>query len=153
MDAISFLEQEHRKAKDMFRQIEQARDQQRGSLWSSLKPELKLHEQMEEAHLYGPVAQDSRIQDSSLRDWNRRHQQEVSELESLIQEVSGLDAATAQWLDRIKTVKSTLESHIEEEEQQIWPKIRQSWDQTRLDEAGRKMEAMKKEAKPKAAAA
>jgi hypothetical protein len=152
MDAITFLEQEHRKAKDMFRQIEQAPDQQRVRLWNSLKPELKLHEQMEEAHLYGPVAQDNRIQDSSLRDWNQRHHQEVSELESLIQEV-GADAANAQWLDKIKAVRSTLENQIQEEEQQIWPKIRQSWDQTRLDEAGRKMEAMKKEAKPKAAAA
>ena len=43
----------------------------------------------------------------------------------------------------MKKLRDALEQHIRKEEQQIWPKIEQAWDATRLEEAGRQMAAMK----------
>jgi iron-sulfur cluster repair protein YtfE (RIC family) len=143
MDAIAFLKQEHEKAKGMFQQIEQAREPQRAALWNKLRPELKSHEKMEETHVYGPVAQDALTQDASLRDWAQHHREDVHELEAMIEEVSGLDPSTAQWLEEVRALKSRLEHHIQEEEQQIWPKIQRVWDRAKLDQAGSQMEATK----------
>jgi hemerythrin superfamily protein len=143
MDAIRFLKQQHEEAKAMFGQIEQASGQQRGSLWKKLEPELKLHEQIEEAHLYGPVAEDSRVKDSALREWKTHHHEEVREAEAMIAEIGGLNPPGADWMERVTELKGTLAHHIQEEEQQIWPKIQQVWDRSKLEEAGAQMEAMK----------
>jgi hypothetical protein len=40
MDAIQMLKQEHEKAKKVFGEIEQASVEERGQLWTKLKPEL-----------------------------------------------------------------------------------------------------------------
>jgi hypothetical protein len=45
----------------------------------------------------------------------------------------------------VKRLHTALESHIKEEEGTIWPKIEQVWSGSRLEEAGKKMKAMKAE--------
>jgi iron-sulfur cluster repair protein YtfE (RIC family) len=45
----------------------------------------------------------------------------------------------------VKKLRGALEQHIRKEEQEIWPKIEQVWDMDRLEEAGRKLAAMKRE--------
>ena len=143
MDAIQFLKQEHEKAKATFGKIEQAGEGERGQLWQKLSPELKAHEQMEEAHLYGPVARDAGSRDRSLVEWEQHHRKEVGEAESMIRKIDGMDPADQAWLAQVKQLKSTLEHHIQEEEGQIWPKIRQVWDARKLEQAGTQMEAKK----------
>jgi hypothetical protein len=56
MQATQLLKQDHGKAKAGFQAIESAAAGQRGELWRALRPELELHEKMEEMHLYGPAA-------------------------------------------------------------------------------------------------
>ncbi|HEV8438002.1 MAG TPA: hemerythrin domain-containing protein [Methylomirabilota bacterium] len=145
MDAIQFLKQEHEKAKQAFGQILDARGDQRGQLWKKLKPELKVHEQMEEAALYGPVGRDAGSDHQDLKDWEEHHHEEVTDLESLVQEVDGLEPADDAWLEKLQEVHETLEHHIEEEEGNIWPQIREVWNQSKLEEAGKQMESMKKQ--------
>jgi hypothetical protein len=137
MEAIQFLKQEHETAKSAFKKIEEASPQQRGQLWKQLKPELKVHEQIEEAHFYGPISQDAR--DPQLRDWNRHHHEEVQEAEAMIAEISRLEPTDDPWLAKVKELKKALEHHIQEEEQQIFPKAREVWDQSRLEQAGHEM--------------
>jgi hemerythrin-like domain-containing protein len=144
MHAIKFLKQEHVKAKGAFQEIERASAPQRGQLWGKLQPELKLHEQMEEKHLYGPVAREGQA-DGSLADWEHTHRQEVEEAETLMDEIGRLEPSDQRWLETVKALRGALEEHIREEEQEIWPKIEQVWDAARLEEAGQQMEAMKPE--------
>jgi hypothetical protein len=144
MHAIKFLKTEHGKAKAAFQEIEAAAAPQRNALWKKLRPELELHEKMEEVHLYGPVAREVQV-DQSFADWERAHHHEVQEAEGLIREIDRLDVADSKWLATVKKLHGALEQHIREEEQEIWPKIEQAWDARRLEEAGRQMEAMKHE--------
>jgi hemerythrin-like domain-containing protein len=143
MDAIQFLKQEHEKAKQMFGQISQASGEQRGQLWRKLKPELKVHEQIEEAALYGPVARDTGADHEGLKEWETHHHEEVGELASLLQELDGLDPADDAWAEKLEEAHETLERHIEQEEVTIWPQIRRVWDQAKLERAGTQMETLK----------
>ena len=143
MDAIQFLKQEHEKAKEMFGQIFQASGDERARLWQTLKPELKVHEQIEEAALYGPVAREIGSDHEDLKDWETEHKEEVEQVESLLQELAELDPADDAWLEKLEDVHETLENHIEEEEGTIWPKIQQAWDQAKLERAGAQMETLK----------
>ena len=144
MQAIQFLKQEHGKAKAAFQEIEGAPAGQRRALWTKLRPELELHEKMEEQHLYGPAAREVQA-DRSLAEYEAAHHREVQEAEGLIKQIDRLDPSGDAWLATVKKLRGALEQHIRKEEQEIWPKIEQAWDAARLEEAGRQMAAMKHE--------
>ena len=143
MDAIQFLKQEHLKAKAAFEDVLKAAPESRGGLWTTLQPELVAHEQMEDACLYAPLARDAGQKDSKLTDWRKTHQNEVDKVEGLIKELGKLDAKDASWLTKLKAVHASLESHIREEEQDIFPRISKVWDDTKLKQAGTEMKEMK----------
>jgi iron-sulfur cluster repair protein YtfE (RIC family) len=144
MHATKFLKEEHGKAKAAFQKLEAAQASQRETLWAQLRPELELHEKMEETHLYGPVAREVQM-DRTFADWESAHRQEVGEAEDLMRKIGGLDSADPQWLATVQKLRTALEQHIRKEEQDIWPKIEQVWNAERLEEAGRQMAAMKHE--------
>ena len=143
MQAIQLLRQDHGKAKAAFQEIEAAAGPQRRALWTKLRPELELHEKMEETQLYGPVARDVHG-DRMLVDWESAHHTEVREAERLIKEIDRLDPADDKWLATVKKLHGALEQHIRKEEQEIWPKIERTWGAARLEEAGSQMEAMRR---------
>ena len=143
MDAIEFLQQEHQKAKRAFDTLLAAAPAERGALWSELKPELGVHEKIEEQCLYGPIARDG-ASNPALSEWvSDRHQDEVYEVEGLIKETEGLDPKDGRWLATVRQIKAALENHIRQEEQDIFPRIGRMWDRTRLEEAGREMRKSK----------
>jgi len=141
MNAIQFLKKQHEEAKAGFQKIEQANEGQRGQLWKHLSPELKLHEQMEQKHLYGPVSKESK--EPVLASWPERHAREVKEAEQLMATIDGRAPQDSEWLASVKRLHKALEDHIKEEEREMWPKIQAAMKPAELDEAGRKMEAMK----------
>jgi len=145
MDAIQFLKQEHQKAKSAFEKLLAAAPEDRGARWDELKPELKAHEKIEEQCLYGPIARDG-ASDPALSEWvSDRHQDEVHEVEGLIKETQGLDPEDRRWLATVQQIRSALENHIRQEEQDIFPRIARVWDRTRLEEAGRELQQSKAE--------
>jgi len=145
MNAIEFLESQHKEAKAAFQKIEAASESQRGALWKHLSPELKLHEQIEEKYLYSPVSKDA--SDPALVSWPDRHAAEVHEAERLISAIDSGSPGDRNWLQDVKHLHTALEAHIKEEEGAIWPKIEQVWSTSRLEDAGKKMAAMKGEKK------
>jgi hypothetical protein len=58
-------------------------------------------------------------------------------------EMGKLDSEEASWLTKLKAVHASLESHIREEEQNIFPRISKVWDEKRLEHAGTAMKEMK----------
>jgi len=141
MNAIKFLKKQHEEAKAGFEKIEQASEGQRGQLWKDLSPKLKLHEQMEEKCLYGPVFKDAK--EPALASWPERHAAEVDEAEQLIGTITRRSPQESAWLQDVTRLRDALEEHIQEEEDDIWPEIEKVWDRAQLEDAGKKMEAMK----------
>ena len=144
MQAIQVLKQEHGKAKAAFQELEAAPAPVRGALWRKLRPELELHENMEEMHLYGPAAREAQG-DLTLADWEQTHRREVQEAEGLMKEIGRLEPSDDKWLATVKKLHGALEQHIRKEEQEIWPRIERMWGAARLEEAGRQMEDMKRQ--------
>jgi hemerythrin superfamily protein len=151
MNAIQLLKGEHEKAKRTFEEIQAASADQRAPLWAKLEPELKVHEEMEEAALYGPVAQEVGSRDETLKEWQEHHHEEITEAEALIKEIGRLDAAADPWMEKVEELQEMLEHHILEEEGDIWPRIQHVWDQSKLEHAGQQMETLKRQRMPRAA--
>jgi len=85
MNALELLKNQHETAKRGFGDIEAASPDQRAQLWARLAPELKVHEEMEETALYGPVAQEAGPRDPTLKEWQEHHHEEVTEATALIE--------------------------------------------------------------------
>ena len=151
VDAIHFLKTEHGQAKAAFAKIEQASAHHRAALWKELKPELTVHERMEDRCLYGPLAHDARDRDDILAQWPQRHAAEVKQVDALIGEIEALDARDSQWLTKVSQVRHLLEAHILKEEGEIFPRVGLVWNRERLEQAGSELERMKAEESRRAA--
>jgi len=143
MDVIQFLKGEHHKARAAVSKVIRAESSERGHLWDELEPELAVHEQIEDECLYAPLSADAGGKDPKLAGWRDEHEQEVEEVETLIEELGGIEAEEERWLDLVKAVQSKLENHIREEEGEIFPRIAKVWDKGRREEAGKRMNEMK----------
>jgi len=143
MNAIEFLKHEHQTAKAAFTKVLDAAPEKRGELWKRLAPELKAHEQIEDAGLYQPLSRDAATKDSHLAGWRQQHQAEVEKVEGLMKEIERLRPEEQPWLTKVKEVHSSLETHIREEENEIFPRIGQVWDAARLMRSGQEMSEMK----------
>ena len=143
MNAIDFLKHEHQTAKAAFAKVLEASPEKRGELWKKLTPELKAHEQMEDAGLYQPLSRDAATKDSRLAGWRQQHQAEVEKVEGLMKKIEQDRPEDQQWLTKVKEVHSSLETHIREEENEIFPRIEMVWDAARLMRSGQEMSEMK----------
>jgi iron-sulfur cluster repair protein YtfE (RIC family) len=145
MDAIQFIKQEHAKAKAAFGKLLEAAPAKRDALWNELKPELKAHEEIEDACLYGPLL-DEGPSDAKLLEWvSDKHSDEVEKVENLIEKTESLDPKDVGWLTIVKEIHSALEQHILQEEGEIFPRIAKIWDHDKLEQAGEEMIEMKAE--------
>jgi hypothetical protein len=136
MNAVQFLKQEHEKAKAEFEKVLKASPTTRGGLWEHLVPELEVHEQIEEACLYEPIARDASGRDAMIAGWRDKHQSEV-------EKVKDLEPESQEWLTKVNEVHTSLRTHIQEEEGTIFPRLPGVWDAARLERAGRELEEMK----------
>jgi hypothetical protein len=143
MDALEELREMHVEAKAAFQKIEQANADERGGQWAKLRPQLQLHEQIEDQLVYGPMAHDAVGKDVFLSNWENQHHQQVQEAEMLIGRIGSAEPREPQWLALVQQLQTMLESHIQQEETQAWPKIRQAWGTDKLNSVGGQVKAAK----------
>ena len=143
MDAIEILYEMHIEAKSAFQKLEQATADQRGGMWGKLRPELVLHEQMEERFVYDPVTRDAG-NDPVLSGWHEEHHKQVGEADHMIEQMGQQDPKSDAFMQMLTQLRTALEQHIQREEGEIWPRIREVWGADKLDRAGQQIEAAKK---------
>jgi hemerythrin superfamily protein len=140
MNVLTFLKHEHDEVKSVFGKLEKAKGAQAERLWEQLREMLQLHETMEETFFYPRLKEDKRAKDLVLESYEEHHVLDV-----LIGEISQFSPSDEQWQPKIKVLQENTEHHIEEEEGELFPKVRKIWDSETLDEVGKLMEQMKGE--------
>ncbi len=143
MNAIDFLKEEHQNAKEKFEEIEHASAEGRGALWMELKPELKVHEHIEDEFLYGPLSKDAKAKGTPLADFQRHQDEDVAKLDAAMAKLEATKPSDPAWLTQLKTIHASLADHIKEEETKILPLIPKVWSETQLEHAGKAMEEEK----------
>ena len=134
-DAIGLLKEMHDEARATFAQILSLPvTQPRDTMWKQLEPVLKVHEQMEDTYLYGPLAEE-RPAGSELGDWEAEHDREVHGVDELIARLDSLNPIDTPWTATLDEIRMKLSDHIKEEESDIFPRIRKTWDEARLTRA------------------
>src|SRR5690242_9801135 len=131
MDVLKFLSDEHDEVKGVFKKLEKASGKEAQRLWDQLREMLTLHEEMEETFFYPRLKEKSATEDLILESYEEHHVMDV-----LIGEISQLSPSDEQWEPKIKVLQVNTEHHIEEEEGELFPKVRKIWDTATRNEVG-----------------
>jgi hemerythrin-like domain-containing protein len=138
MDVLTFLKDEHDEAKAIFKKLEDAEGASASRLWEQLRNMLQLHEEMEETLLYPQLKKEEAAKDLILESYQEHHVMDV-----LQDEISQLKPSAEAWQPKIKVLQENTEHHIEEEEKELFPKVRKIWDADRRATVGGQMQDMK----------
>jgi hemerythrin superfamily protein len=97
---------------------------------------------MEETLFYPQLKAEKPTEDLILEAYQEHHVMDL-----LIEEISALKPSDEEWQPKIKVLQENTEHHIEEEEGELFPKVRKIWNTTKREQVGRQMEEMKERQK------
>jgi len=115
---FNVLAQQHKQAATLLARAKQADSpEKRRELWSEVRNELICHERAELGTVY-PVIEENPM----CSDISRQHAEGARELESAIASIDALGYDSTLWTDSLQSLSNLLQQHIEQEEQEFFPR-------------------------------
>ena len=143
MDALQLLTKDHDHVKKMLEELDDTTERAiktREQTFAKLQSELEVHEAIEEEIFYPALKEHSKTRDIALEGYEEHHV-----VDTVIAEMGDVPVSDETWTAKFAVMKENLEHHIEEEEQDMFPKARKVFDQQELDALGERMAARKEE--------
>lgn len=142
-DPIALLTQDHRHVAQLFEQFETARDgKKKRAVFEKIRNELELHARLEEEVFY-PEAESRQELEEELREAHGEH----NKVKQLLREAEGLDPESGEFDATVAGIQGAIEHHVEEEEQRIFPVIRESFSPGHHKELAQRMQRRRGELK------
>ena len=139
MDAITLLEQDHRKVEGYFEEYEKAKsEEEKSELASQICTALTVHTQLEE-ELFYPAARKATGDDDLLDEATVEH----ASAKQLIAEIKAMSVGDELYDAKIKVLSEQIQHHVEEEEKKLFPETRKT--DLDLDALGEELTAHKAE--------
>jgi hemerythrin superfamily protein len=139
MNALEVLKQDHQKVKGLFQEARHATDiSKRKDLFNQIDTELEIHAHIEETVFY-PAIEDH----EELKDMVAEALEEHEEAKSLLEELEELGADSHEFGSKLQQLMEAIEHHVEEEEGEMFPKIREVFEEDELDQLGKDLESAK----------
>jgi hemerythrin-like domain-containing protein len=144
MNALTLLKTDHDKVKRLLAELEPTTERgvkTRQELFATIKGELTVHEIIEEEIFYPELKGHPKARDIVLEGY-----EEHGVVDTLMGELEALPVDDETWGPKAKVMKENIEHHIEEEEGEMFRQARQVFDDSELDDLGRRMEERKRSA-------
>jgi len=149
MDVFELLTNDHRKVSAIFEQLEQTSDvTTRQTLFAQVKQELDLHAYVEETLFYPKLKEAAETREIILEAY-----EEHQEVKDLLTEMQGLSPDGDEWSDLLQELKESVEHHVDEEENEMFPQAREVLSQQEIEEIGDQIQAAKQQQKSSSATA
>lgn len=145
MDAITLLKEDHQKLKKIMDELEKTTERgvkTREELFGRLMAELTVHEKIEEEIFYPAVKE--RAQTKKLEEIIAESYQEHHFVDLVAAELKKTPFDAEEWGAKFKVMKENIEHHaIEEEEGNLFPKVRRAFTAEELKDLGTQMLELK----------
>jgi hemerythrin-like domain-containing protein len=131
-DIIQQLKADHRELRFILKKIKNTTTRAkktRSELLSQLTTKLISHSKAEEETVYLPLQNIEKLHDLIMEGFEEHH---VAEL--LLNEIAGLSNDDEHWIAKIQVLGEALDHHIDEEENEILPKIKTLFKKENLNE-------------------
>lgn len=136
MNAVELLESQHREVEKLFSRIESAKgSSEKQKLFDTIADKLAVHAAIEE-HQFYPMVKAKRTEDILLESLEE-HVGIKRVIADLLRTSPGDDTFDA----KVKVLKEQVEHHVEEEESDLFPKVRKLLDASQLEALGQEMSA------------
>src|SRR5712664_3491462 len=145
VNAIDLLKQQHKEVKDLFEKIEKAGPDEKERLFDELADALAVHAAIEEQHFY-PATKDARTEEL-LQEAVEEH----LSVKRIIADLLEMEPDDAQFDAKIKVLEEQVSHHVEEEENELFPKVRKVHSRDELEDLGVLMEQTAEELKKQGA--
>ena len=146
MNALEMLKQDHQKVKGLFQEIKHATDQsKRKELFDKIDAELEVHTHIEETVFYPAVDEHE-----ELRDMVAEALEEHQEAKTMLEELEDLGAESHDFGSKLQELIEAVEHHVQEEEGEMFPKVREVFEEDELEQLGQELESAKGAAHRKA---
>ncbi len=147
MDALTLLEDDHRKVKRIMADLEKTTERgikTREELFGKLVEELTVHEQIEEQIFYPEVR--ARAQSKQLVDLVAESYQEHHFVDMVKEEIEDTPFEAEEWAAKFKVMKENIEHHADEEEEgKMFPKVRKVFSREELEDMGTRMQELREQ--------
>lgn len=146
MDIVTVLKADHRNVEQFFSQIESSSDRAlktKERLFLEIKKELTIHMMAEEKILYPRMLDIPELRKAAF-EANEEHRL----VKQLLDETSELVCGSEQWNAKLKVIKDLVRHHVQEEEGEIFKKLRHSLSSAVLNEMGSAVAEIKSKSRP-----
>ena len=144
MDALTFLKRDHDAVKQLFRKF-QLTDNNPDEIIELLRIELEAHSHIEEGIFY-PIVEEQKRPEliAMVADSLAAHQ----EVKGLLKELRATTDDAAQLKAKVLELKQKVEHHIAEEENSMFPRVRQTINDDELNRIGAELDLGKQAYSP-----
>jgi hemerythrin superfamily protein len=143
MDGISLLKNDHERVNEIFRNFEKGgNSQQFQQLFQELKQELQVHSELEKRIFYPTIEKYP-----DLAGLVQEAYKEHAQVEQALSRISQMDNTTSEWSQEMTQLMHDVQHHVQEEETEMFPKVRQVMEDRALDELGNSMMQVKSDLK------
>ncbi|QKT04740.1 hemerythrin domain-containing protein [Ectothiorhodospiraceae bacterium 2226] len=141
MEIFQLLKQDHKKVSTLLKHLadtsEDAKVTRKKNL-QALENELEVHAQVEERLLYPKLREYDETKDEA-----EHGIEEHGEMRQALHELIELEVDDPDWMDQLMELKDTIEHHVEEEEEELFPKARKLLGGERAEEMADRAEEEK----------
>jgi len=140
VNAIDLLEKQHREVEQLFKKFEKAEaEEEKQRLFEEIGDKLAIHAGIEEKHFY-PATRTARTEDE-LREAVEEH----LSVKRIIADLLEMEPSNPQFEPKVLVLKEQVEHHVEEEEEELFPKVKKMLSRDELDDLGTVMEDLAQE--------
>ncbi len=139
MNAIDLLERQHRAVEELFEEFEatgKRAHKTKERLCREISDQLAVHSEIEEKIFYPEAKQEN------TEELLRESVEEHLSVKRLLAEIIEGGTQDEQFEARMKVLKEQVEHHVEEEEGELFPKVRKACSKEELEDLGDRMNAM-----------
>ena len=139
MNALEILKQDHQKVKQLFQEATHASDQRkRKDVFDKIDTELEIHAHIEETVFYPALEEHEELKDMVVEAL-----EEHQEAKALLEELEELGPENHDFGSKLQELMESVEHHVQEEEGEMFPKVREVFDEGQLEELGHQLESAK----------
>jgi iron-sulfur cluster repair protein YtfE (RIC family) len=148
MNALELLKADHEKVNSLFEQVKATEgERQHKQLYKKIKTELETHMFIEEKVFYPTLRKQEDFKDDVLE-----AVEEHLQAKTLIRDMDRLADGNERFDAKLQVLMDNIEHHVEEEEQELFPKVEEKFVAEDLEKIGIELEAAKREFTKKARA-
>jgi iron-sulfur cluster repair protein YtfE (RIC family) len=139
-DALELLKKDHRKVDGLFSKAKANEDGNNAPVFKRINAELDTHAHIEEKIFYPYILERG---DQELNRIVREGIEEHKQIKMFLADLAGLSGTSEQFRAKLKVLMEDVEHHVQEEEDEMFPMIRDQIGDAALQKLGQRLEKEK----------